>query len=93
MLKCIIRSFCHKVIIKIHAKNVDLTNDTSATRATRMQHECNTIGKSATQVRYECYTNETSATRVKNFNFDNRTSKNIFSHTYIYLYLLTYYIY
>ena len=40
-------------------------SDTSATQATRMQHECNTSDTSetrATQVRHECYTNDTSAT-------------------------------
>ena len=37
-----------------------------------------------TRVRHECYTNDTSATLVKNFDFDNQTSKNIFSHPYIY---------
>ena len=62
------------------------TSNTSATRATQMQHECDTSNMSATQVRRECYTKDTSATgvRVKNFDFDNDTSKNIFSHPYIY---------
>ena len=45
-------------------------SDTSESRATRMQHECDT--------------SDTSATWVKNFDFDNDTSKNIFSHPYIY---------
>ena len=43
--------------------------DTSATRATQVQHEW-----------HECYTNDTSETRRKNFDFDNETSENIFSH-------------
>ena len=63
------------------------TSDTSATRATRMQHECDTSDTSATRVtrvRHECYTNDTSAIRVKNVDFDNHTRKNIFSHPYIY---------
>ena len=71
------------------------TNHTSATGATRMQHDCETSATlatrlqhkcdtSVTQVRHKCYTNDTSATRVKNFNFDNDTGKNIFSHLYIY---------
>ena len=74
------------------------TSDTSATRATRMQHECDTNNASVTRVRYdqhECdtsvtrvrhewYKNDTSTARVKNFDFDNDTSKNIFSHPYIY---------
>ena len=46
------------------------TSDTSATRAIRMQHECNT--------------NDTSAARVKNFDFNNVTGKNIFSYPYIF---------
>ena len=67
------------------------------TRATRIQHECDTSDTSetrATQVRHECYTNYMSAKRtlherleydrVKNFDFDNDTSKNISSHHYIY---------
>ena len=53
----------------------------SATRVTRIQHECNTSDTSPTQVRHEC---DTSATQVKNFDFDNDTGKNIFSHPYIY---------
>ena len=66
------------------------TSDTSASRETRMQHECNTSDTSvtsATRVQYECYTNDTSATRttrVKNFDFENDTGKNMFSHPYIY---------
>ena len=60
------------------------TSDTSATRATRNQHECDTNNTSATQVRNACYTNDTIATRVKNFDFDNATSKSIISHPYIY---------
>ena len=61
------------------------TSNTSATRATQMQQECDNSNMSATQVRRECYTKDTSATgvRVKNFDFDNDTSKNIFSHPYI----------
>ena len=46
------------------------TSDASATRMTRVQHEC--------------YTSNTSATRVKNFGFDNDTNKNIFTPLYIY---------
>ena len=68
--------------------------DTSATRATRMQPECDTSsmtairgdmsGTSATQqVRHE-YTNDRSATQVKNVGFDKDNRKNIFSHPYIY---------
>ena len=60
------------------------TSDTSATLATRMQHEYDTSDTTTTRVRHESYTNDTSATRVKNFDFDNDTSKNIFSHPYIY---------
>ena len=61
------------------------TSDTSATQATRMQHECETSDTIATRVRHErqlrhkCYTNNTSATRVKNFDFDSDTGKNIFT--------------
>ena len=64
------------------------TSDTSATQATRMQHECNTSDTSetwATRMRQKC---NTSATWVrhewKNFDFDSYTSKNIFLHPYIY---------
>ena len=60
------------------------TSDTSATLATRVQHERHKCDTSATQVRHECDTNDTSATRVKNIDFDNDTSKNIISHPYIY---------
>ena len=60
------------------------TSDTSATRATRMQHECDSSNTSMTLVRHECYKNDTSTTRVKNFDFANDTSKNIFSHPYMY---------
>ena len=60
------------------------TSDARATRATRMQYECNSSDTSATRVQHECDTNDTSATRVKNFDFDDHTSKNIFSHHYIY---------
>ena len=60
------------------------TSDASATRATRMQHECNECNTSATQGWHECYTNDTSAKRVKNFDFDNKMRKNIFSQPYIY---------
>ena len=49
------------------------TSDTSATWATRMQHECDTSD-----------TNDTSATQVKIFDFDNGTAKNIFSQPHIY---------
>ena len=41
----------------------------SATRTTRVQHEC--------------HTNDTSVTRVGNFDFDKDTSENMFSHAYI----------
>ena len=41
------------------------TSETSATRATRMQHECDTSNTSATRVRHECDTSETRATRVQ----------------------------
>ena len=60
------------------------TSDTSATLATRMQHEYDTSDTTTTRVRHESYTNDTSATRVKNFDFDNDMGKNIFSHPYIY---------
>ena len=63
------------------------TSDTSATRVTRMQYECETGDASATRttwVRHECYTKDTNATWVKNLDFDNDTGKNIFSHPYIY---------
>ena len=60
------------------------TSDTSATLATRVQHEQHKCDTSATQVQHECDTNDTSATRVKNIDFDNDTSKNIISHPYIY---------
>ena len=60
------------------------TSDTSATLATRMQHEYDTSDTTTTRVRHESYTNDTNATRVKNFDFDNDMGKNIFSHPYIY---------
>ena len=60
------------------------TSDTSATLATRMQHECDTSATRTIPVRHECYTDDASATRVKNFDVDNSTGKNIFSHPYIY---------
>ena len=53
-----------------HQRHECDTNNTNATRATRVQHEC--------------YTSDTSVTRVKKFDFDNCRSKNIFSHPYIY---------
>ena len=56
----------------------------SETRATRVQHKCDTSAARTTQVRHDCYTNDTSMTRVKNFYLDNDMSKNIFSHPYIY---------
>ena len=56
------------------------TSDTSATRTTRAQHECNNSATRTTRVRHECYTNDTSATRVKHFGFHNNTSEDIFSH-------------
>ena len=56
----------------------------SETRATRMQHKCDTSAARTTQVRHDCYTNDTSMTRVKKFYLDNDMSKNIFSHPYIY---------
>ena len=62
-------------------------SDTSATRATRMQHkqrEGDKSDMSAIRVRHECYTNDTSVTQVKKLDFDNDTSENIFSHLYIY---------
>ena len=57
------------------------TSDTSATLATRVQHErykCDTSAARTTQVLHECYTNDTNVIRVKMFNVDNDTSKNIF---------------
>ena len=63
------------------------TSDTSATRATEMQHQCDASDTSATRARHErhkCDTSATRTTRVGNFDFDNDTSKNIFSHPYIY---------
>ena len=57
------------------------TSDTSATRATGIQHECNISNTSATQttrVRHKCCTNDTSVKRVKIFDFD------IISHPYVY---------
>ena len=57
------------------------TSDTSATRVTRMQHECDTNDTSETQAQHEC---GTSAIWVKNFDFENDTGKNIFSHRYTY---------
>ena len=62
------------------------TNNTSATRATRMRHErhkCDTSATRTKQVRRECYTNDTSVTRVKNFDFYNGIRKTIFSHLYM----------
>ena len=63
------------------------TSDTSATRTTEMQHQCDASDTSATRARHErhkCDTSATRTTRVGNFDFDNDTSKNIFSHPYIY---------
>ena len=63
------------------------TSDTSATRATQMQRECDSSNTSATRAgheRHECYTNDTGTARVRNFDFDNSTSKNVFSQPYIY---------
>ena len=63
------------------------TSNTSVTRATRMQNECDTSNTSetrATRVRRKCYTNDTSVARVKEFDFDNDMGKNIFLHSYIY---------
>ena len=62
------------------------TSKKSATRATKVQHDCNTSDKSeirATRVRHKCYTNNTSTKREKNFHFDNETSESIFSHPYV----------
>ena len=56
----------------------------SETRATRVQHKCDTSAARTTQVRHDCYTNDTSVTRANIFYFDNDISKNIFSHLYIY---------
>ena len=41
------------------------TSDTSATRATRMQHECNTSNASAMQVWHEYNTSATQMTQVR----------------------------
>ena len=54
------------------------TSNTSATRATPMQHECHK------KVQHECYTNYASVTHVKHFDVDNDTGKNMFSHPDIY---------
>ena len=54
------------------------TSITSAVRATRMQHECNT---SATRLQHK---GDTSVTRLKKIDFDNDPIKNIFSDPYIY---------
>ena len=54
--------------------------DTSATRATLIQHEYDTSNTSVTQVlheRHECDTSE-------HFDFDNDVGQNLFSHPYIY---------
>ena len=70
------------------------TRDTSATRATWIQHECDTTIRvrqewdtsvtPATRVRHKCYTNSTSATLVKNFDFDNETGVKKYFHTLIF---------
>ena len=52
--------------------------------ATRVQQKYDTSATRTTRVPHQCYTNDTSATQVKNFDFDNGTGKNIFSHPYIY---------
>ena len=66
-------------------------SDTSATRTTGVQHECNTSATGViwlqhkydvsaaqtTRMRHECYTNNASVTWVKKFDFDNTTSENI----------------
>ena len=59
-------------------------NDTSAIRATRVRHECNTIVTRVLHEQHEYDVSATRTTRVKNFDFGNATSKNIYSHSFIY---------
>ena len=47
-----------------HERDECDTSETSATRAIRMQYECNTSDTSVAQVRYERHECDTSATRV-----------------------------
>ena len=81
------------------ATRAPVSSNTSATRVTWMQRECDTSDMSetrATQVRHEHYTKDTSATRVlhewyecdtsNKFWFCNDTSKNIFTPLYLLLY-------
>ena len=70
------------------------TTDMNATRAIRMQHECDnsdTSEKRITRARHKCDTSATLTTWVRqecatseNFWFCNDTSKSIFSHPYAY---------
>ena len=52
------------------------TSDTSATRTTQMQHECDISDTSATRVRHECYTNDMSGTSTTRKHESNTSEKN-----------------
>ena len=54
------------------------------TSARHERHEFNTSAERATRVQHECHTNGTCTTLVKNFDFDNDTSENIFWNPCIY---------
>ena len=53
------------------------------TRVRHDRYKCNTTVTRATQVQHECDTNDMIATRVQYFGFDKDTSENKFLHPYI----------